>query len=377
MTLITYLTRVHFADGVLEEALWSELESGRKKRPLILSDDAHMKADLAERLLSGLPTRTKPHIYSSIPNIPTEVCARDIAARYAEHKCDVLLAFGTSRTIDTAKVARVAIAHAGSLAGFTHSQGGSGRIGSGLPDLYAIPGISGFGAAVSAYAPLVLQSGERGLLMCRKLIPNVTICDPTLTIGAGARQTASAGADAIAHCIEAYLSKSYNPPAEGIALDGLRRAIANLPLVMADKGDIYARREMMAAGLNGALALQKGLGASHAISNALEAVSNAGLNQGDLKRIALPGVLHFNREAAPEKFDALQGVFRLGKSDVLSDGVNRYFDSLPLPRTLSELGLDIEHLKAAAAVASSDLASETNPRIVGETDYLAIMRSVH
>ena len=38
MTLITYLTRVHFADGVLEEALWSELKVNHKSRPLIVTD---------------------------------------------------------------------------------------------------------------------------------------------------------------------------------------------------------------------------------------------------------------------------------------------------------------------------------------------------
>ena len=35
MALITYLTRVHFADGVLEEALRSELELYGRKRPVI------------------------------------------------------------------------------------------------------------------------------------------------------------------------------------------------------------------------------------------------------------------------------------------------------------------------------------------------------
>ena len=46
MTLITYVTRVHFADGVLEEALWSEVEVNRKTRPLIVTDEAHLGSEL-------------------------------------------------------------------------------------------------------------------------------------------------------------------------------------------------------------------------------------------------------------------------------------------------------------------------------------------
>ena len=40
MTLITYLTRVHFADGVLEEALHGEMERNAKRRPLIIAERA-------------------------------------------------------------------------------------------------------------------------------------------------------------------------------------------------------------------------------------------------------------------------------------------------------------------------------------------------
>ncbi|MGI9400053.1 MAG: iron-containing alcohol dehydrogenase [Rhizobiaceae bacterium] len=377
MTLITYLTRVHFADGVLEEALWAEMESGQKQRPLILADSSDPDIVLDERLMSSLPVRAQPAIFSDIPHIPTESSARDVAKLYQEKNCDVLLAFGSGRAIDLAKIARVAIAHDSGLAKFSYRSGGSRRIGDKLPDMFAIPGISGFGAAVSAHAPLILNSGERALVMCKKLIPNVTICDPTLTLNSTAVQSASAGAGAITHCIEAFISKGYNPPAEGIALDGLNRAVTNLPMVLQDNRNLLARREMMAAGLNGALALQKGLGASHAISNALEAVSDLALDQGALNRISLPSVLHFNRNAAPSKFDMLRKVFDLDAEDNLAEGVNDYFNNLPLPKSLSQLGLELAHLEAAATVASEDLATDTNPRPVEIGDYLSIMRSVH
>ena len=377
MTLITYLTRVHFADGVLEDALWSEMEAAPKKRPLILSDLDQLDSEIGERLLAGLPARTRGEVYSDIPHIPTESDARKVAEAYKAGDCDVLLAFGGGRAIDLAKIARIAIVHDEELSLFSHKNGGSRLIGESLPDLFAVPGISGFGTAVSAHAPVIIKPAERALIMCKKLIPNVTICDPTLTLGVSAPESASAGADAITQCVEAYLSKSYNPPAEGIALDGLGRAITNLPIVLKDDNDIHARREMMAAGLNGSLALQKGLGASRAISNALDAVCSKPLDQGALNRITLPSVLRFNDAAVRHKRSALQRLFDMQAGDSLADGIDRYFDRLPLPTSLSQLGLDLEHLRAAAMVASDDLATDTNPRSIGASDYLSIMRSVH
>lgn len=377
MTLITYLTRIHFADGVLEDALWAEMESGKKLRPLIITDDDHLHGDIAERFLAGLPTKSSSQFYTDIPAIPTELHARRIAEQYHEAGCDVLLAFGTSRAIDLAKVARVTIRHSGDIGRFSVKRGGSRLIGSSLPRLFAIPSISGFGAAVSAHTPLVLKNGERTLIMCKNLIPTVTICDPTLTLAASAEQSASAGADAISHCVEAFLSKSYNPPAEGIAIDGLKRAVENLERVLDDGSDIRGRREMMAASLNGALALQKGLGACHAISNALELVSDRQLDQGGLNRITLPGVLRFNQYAASEKYTALAKTFGIQETHNLSDGVESYFEPLPLPKSLSCIGLDEHQLRDAANIASNDLATDTNPRRIETDDYLSIMLSVH
>jgi 4-hydroxybutyrate dehydrogenase len=46
---------------------------------------------------------------------------------------------------------------------------------------------------------------------------------PELTLGLPAGLTAATGMDAIAHCMETFMSAAFNPPADGIALDGLER----------------------------------------------------------------------------------------------------------------------------------------------------------
>ena len=55
MTLITYLSRVHFADGVLEVALSSELELNKRSRPLLVYEPDVVSNEFSERVIAGLP----------------------------------------------------------------------------------------------------------------------------------------------------------------------------------------------------------------------------------------------------------------------------------------------------------------------------------
>ena len=43
--------------------------------------------------------------------------------------------------------------------------------------------------------------------------------------------TAGTGMDAFAHCLEAYSSPFYHPMSQGIALEGMRLVLENLPKV--------------------------------------------------------------------------------------------------------------------------------------------------
>ena len=113
----------------------------------------------------------------------TEHAAQQIARAYQAADCDLLIAFGSGRAIDLAKAARLAIAYDEPIAGFSSDEGGAQRIGNGLPPLFAIPNVLGFSSAVSDHARVRLDDGGQVLLSSRFLIPDVTICDPTLTLG--------------------------------------------------------------------------------------------------------------------------------------------------------------------------------------------------
>src|SRR3712207_5030708 len=66
--------------------------------------------------------------------------------------------------------------------------------------------------------------------------------------------TAATGMDAISHCIETFLAPAFNPPADGIALDGLARGWAHIERATRNPADREARLNMMSASMQGAMA---------------------------------------------------------------------------------------------------------------------------
>ncbi len=205
------------------------------------------------------------------------------------------------------------------------------------------------------------------------LIPKVAICDPTLTLGLPPALTAGTGMDAVTHCVETYISTAYNPPADGIALDGLRRAAVHIERAVDNGDDLEARREMMAAAMNGALAFQKGLGGVHAISHALGSLSGYRLHHGTLNAVLLPYMLEFNAPAVGHRYAALKQAMDLPACADLPAEIFELNARIGLPSRLGEMGLDCAAIDEAAPLAEKDYTNGTNPRKARAEDYRGIM----
>ncbi|MEM7524806.1 MAG: iron-containing alcohol dehydrogenase [Pseudomonadota bacterium] len=374
MTLINYLSRVHFADGVLEEALWAELSRRKRRRPLVVLDPTLPNSEVSERVLAGLPSRSDVVFFRDCPPSPTEAAARRFAALYDETTRDCVIAFGGRGALEFAKVARLAV---GEDRPFEEIARLTGDGDASTPDLFLAPRLSGFAAALTASAAVHTEKGRRAVLTTRRLIPTVAICDPTLGLGAGLNERASAGAEAIVSCVEPYLAAGYNPPADGIALDGLRRALTSLPRIMTDDS-IVDRRELAAAGLNGALAQEKGPGVAAALINALTALSAAAPDSGSVARLILPGVLRIGGGRGRDaRRLAVRDMLSLSSADCLAEGVEAFMKHLPLPASLSEMGVSIDELAPAARAAASDLTVMRASRAVDEEDLHAVLAAVY
>jgi len=167
-----------------------------------------------------------------------------------------------------------------------------------------------------------------------------------------------------------------NPPADGIALDGLQRAWAHVERATRDGRDLEARWHMMSASAQGALAFQKGLGCVHSLSHSLGGV-NPRLHHGTLNAVFLPAVIRFNAEA--ESIRREQRLARLAhamglpgcdeRGDAVADAVRAMTARLGLPTGLRAMGVDESVFERVIDGALADHCHATNPRIATPEDY--------
>jgi alcohol dehydrogenase class IV len=375
MALINYLTRIQFGFGALS-SLQAECDLLRIRRPLWVTDPGVRKAGLLDAALGRFAPSTAAAVFDGTPPNPHEAAVRAAARAYHEGACDGIVAVGGGSSIDLAKGVAIAATHDGPLKRFAAIEGGAERITAAAAPVVAIPTTAGTGSEVGRGALIILDDGRKVGLLSPHLIPRVAICDPELTLGLPAPLTAATGMDAVCHCIETFLSAAFNPPADGIALEGLRRGWTHIERATRDPGDREARLNMMSASMQGALAFQKGLGCVHSLSHALGGIDPR-LHHGTLNAILLPAVIAFNaptpsvaQERKMERLAATMGLTQASELGLAILDMNR---RLGLPTRLSEVGIGENLFPRIIQGALADHSHKTNPREASPDDYAQML----
>jgi hypothetical protein len=318
-----------------------------------------------------------PHaVFDSTPSNPTEAAVRAAAALAKAQRCDGLIAVGGGSSIDLAKGVAIAVTHEGPLKSYATIEGGSPKITAAVLPLIALPTTAGTGSEVARGAILIVDDGRKLGFHSWHLMPKAALLDPELTLGLPPDLTAATGMDAIAHCMETFMAPAVNPPADGIALDGLARGWANIERATRHGGDIEARWQMMSASMQGAMAFQKGLGCVHSLSHSLGGVDPR-LHHGTLNAMFLPAVVRFNA-AAPsirreQRLQRLAQAIGLAGCDAegiaLANALRQMNQRLGLPAGLAAMGVTSAVFERVIDGALADHCHKTNPREATRSDY--------
>ena len=285
-----------------------------------------------------------------------------------------MLGLGGGSAMDLGKAVALLAGSGGELATYDPLAGGN-RLIKDVAPVVAVPTTSGTGSEVSVGFVIVLKDGRKMVYGGPRFVPVAAVCDPELTLGLPPAITAGTGMDAMAHCIEGFLSPAVNPPADGIALDGLWRGWRHIERAVHDGSDRDARWEMMMASTEGALAFPKGLGAVHSMSHALGRLSEPRLHHGTLNAVLLPAVLRFNEGAATaEKYARLRIAMGLEPGADLAAEIERMNNAIGIPARLSEMGVEEGMIAGSIDHALVDLAHRTNPREATAEDYERLYR---
>ena len=358
----SYPTAIRFGAGRISEIADACFVAGIKK-PLLVTDRGLAGMEITQKTLNLLDDAGLGRaIFADVDPNPNEKNAAAGVAAYKAGNHDGVVAFGGGSGLDLGKVVAFLAGQSRPIWDFEDIDDWWTRANSDvIAPIVAIPTTAGTGSEVGR-ASVITNSitQQKKIIFHPKFLPTVVICDPELTVGMPKFITAGTGLDAFAHCVEAYCSPHYHPMSQGMALEGMRLVKEYLPRAYSDGTDLEARSHMMSAAAMGATAFQKGLGAIHALSHPIGAIYHT--HHGTTNAVCMPAVLQFNKPAIKDTL--AEAANYLGISDGF-DGfckfVDELNDSLAIPKSLADLGIENPDIDRIVSGALIDPSTGGNP----------------
>jgi 4-hydroxybutyrate dehydrogenase len=373
----SYPTAIRFGAGRIKE-LAEACKAAGIQRPLLVTDRGLAALPVTQTALDVLEAAGMGRaLFADVDPNPNEINLAAGVAAFREGGHDGVVAFGGGSGLDLGKMVAFMAGQTRPLWDFEDigdwwTRADADAI---YPNV-AVPTTAGTGSEVGRASVVTnSQTQEKKIIFHPKVLPSVVIADPELTVGMPAFVTAGTGLDAFAHCVEAFSSPHYHPMSQGIAVEGMRLVIENLPKAYATPDDMLARANMMSAAMMGATAFQKGLGAIHALSHPIGAMHHT--HHGTTNAVCMPAVLRLNAPAIRDRFDAVAGYLGVdGGFEGFCAFVDGFNEGFGIPRHLSGLGVSDPDIDRLVKGALSDPSCGGNPVPLNEENTRALFEAV-
>jgi alcohol dehydrogenase class IV len=272
-TLSQFMLRTGIYSGSNSRAMVPSLFAGLgAKRVVLLSDRGLEKAGVVSKVAEIFQLTghgSGPELVGQYLDISQDAeshCINDAVRYVKEVGGDALLAVGGGSVLDTVKGVKYAI-HKG-LSDIKEAIPG-GLLFEQFPKAnhipiphIAIPTTAGTGSEVSPIAVIFNEDIQMKTNIINPFLSaDMAILDPDLTVGLPPMITAFTGFDALTHAIEALASPTATALTDAHALHAIRLIEKNLPVAVADGGNLSARMDLLQASLMGITAFSFALNA--------------------------------------------------------------------------------------------------------------------
>jgi len=369
-----YPTAMRFGAGRIAELPAACRELGME-RPLLVTDPGLASLPMIEGAMAACgEAGLAIGLFSDIKANPTGENVEAGVAVYRDGGHDGVIAFGGGSGLDAAKA--VALMAGQSCAIWDLEDVGDNWLNADpdrIAPIVGVPTTAGTGSEVGRASVITDAANKvKKIIFHPKMLPQIVIADPALTVGLPAHITAATGMDALSHSLEAYSAPGYHPMARGIAVEGIRLVKEWLEPAVSDGANLEARGNMLVASSMGATAFQRGLGAMHALAHPLGALYDA--HHGLLNAVLMPYVLVANRSAIESELDELANWLRLGNTSDLIDWVLGLRQRIGIAETLADIGIDDTQAELVGQMAVADPTSGSNPIPFTAAQYTAIFQ---
>lgn len=365
MHTFSFPTSIHVGAGTIDQVAPALLAQGCA-RPLIVTDAHVVKLPFFQSLNDDLTAAGLAvavfHEFSGNP-ILSHVEAGVTVLH--EHNADSLVLLGGGAVLDVGKAMALMAHHPGELFDYDDGLPTVPPMDQPMPYIVAIPTTAGTGSEVGRSAVISENASKRKrIICCPRMLPQLVIADPVLTVGLPAHITAATGVDALTHLLEAFLVPSFHPMCDGIALEGIRLVAQHLVMAVNQPDDLNAREGMLVAAMMGAVAFQKGLGVNHSCAHALSTVFD--MHHGLANAVMLPHCMAFNESVCPEKFQRIGQMVGCSSVEVVP-WIRSVLQQVGIHQGLNDLGVAIT--EPLLDVAEADVCHGSNPRAVNREEF--------
>ncbi|WP_195990032.1 iron-containing alcohol dehydrogenase [Clostridium sp. D53t1_180928_C8] len=256
-------------------------------------------------------------------------------------KCDVVLGLGGGSIMDAAKSIAFCAKNSGDIEDYIFGV----KMGNDALPIVLVPTTCGTGSEGNSFSVITnSETKDKKSLRDNLIVAKSSIIDPELMMTMPKSILASVGFDALAHNMEAYLSKITNPLVEIQAIYGMKLIADNLPKVYGGSDDLEAWEAItLGSTLGGMVIGVAGVtvphGMEHPASGLRDIVHGKGL------AALTPIIIEKSWKYDIEKYGVISKILGGQEAKDCREAVDRFLSKIDLKVKLGDLGVTIDDVE--------------------------------
>lgn len=314
-----------------------EIAAGWGKKALIVTGrHSTKKSGLLDRTVSLLRgAGVESEVFDRVSSNPLTTTVEEGAAAARKAGCDVVVGLGGGSMMDAAKAIAFSLRNPGDLNDYIFGR----KQGTDALPILLVPTTCGTGSEGNGFAVLTNpETKDKKSLRTNLIVAKASIVDPELMVTLPKKMLASVGFDALAHCMEAYVSKAAQPLTDVMAHEGIRLIAAFLKRAWDDAGDMDAWEGLSLASTIGGMVIGVvGVGVPHGMEHPASGLRN--IVHGTGLAALTPEVVRRSSASAPEKYGEISRLLGGRGAADCADRIEALLDGIGLHVTLGEQGV--------------------------------------
>jgi len=303
---------------------------------------------------------------------------------YKEGEFDMVLGVGGGSVLDTAKAISFLATQKGQSEEIIRTK--ASKTSREIP-IILIPTTAGSGSESTHFSVIYLNK-EKYSLAHPSMLADYAILDPVFTSRLPAYQTACSGMDALCQGIESYWSVNSTDESRHYSKQAIQLAYRNIVRCV-NTPDKQSRENMMMASNYAGRAINIAkTTAAHAVSYAFTSFFD--IPHGHAVALTLPSFIEFNSDLSKGTIQDKRGlefvgdrlieinqIFGLDHPLETKNNLNRIMKEAHLETSLSRLGIPEDGLEVILRNGFNPERMKNNPKIVGKSDLLEILKKIY